>query len=43
MRRISSSFANSSCMLARLGRLGLPRSVKNAAGALPGTLSVVER
>ena len=38
MRRISSSFANSSCMLARLGRPGLPRSAKSVAGALPGTL-----
>src|SRR5216683_811843 len=43
MRRFSSSFANSSCMLARLGRPGLPRSVKSAAGALPRTSSATER
>jgi hypothetical protein len=43
MRRIRSSFANSSCMLARLGRPGLPRSFKSAAGALPGTSSATER
>ncbi len=30
-------------MLARLGRPGLPRSVKSAAGALPGTSSAAER
>jgi hypothetical protein len=31
--------ANSSCMLARLGRPAFPRSVKRAAGALPVTPS----
>ena len=42
MRLISSSFANSSCILARLGRLGLPRNFSSNAGTLPGVSSGAE-